>query len=94
MKYTAFTFLRTSNYSKAKKWRTAVLNVHGSKCVLCGSYKLVECHHVEEKSSNPELQYEVDNGICLCYECHSKKHEYIEKYKSQRERRSNKIPEG
>lgn len=49
---------------------------------------MVECHHVVEKSVDDGKRFDVDNGICLCFDCHSKKHEYIDKYKYQRGRRA------
>jgi len=85
VKLSVFTFKRTKNCFKTKRWRKEVLERHNSRCVECGSYKLVECHHIKEKDRFPELQFDVDNGTCLCFKCHSSKHDYMDMYKHQRD---------
>lgn len=43
---------------------------------MCGSKKMLEAHHIKEKVNFPELEYDVDNGICLCHDCHKKTDNY------------------
>lgn len=85
MRPMAFRF-RGRNTLMYKNWRRRVLEKHKSRCAECGSYNLVECHHIKQYISNPELQLDVDNGICLCFDCHSKKHDFMEKYAHERNR--------
>lgn len=76
-----------------RDWRKAVLEKHGSRCAECGSYYMVECHHIEPWEEKPELRFLIKNGICLCFSCHAKKHlfmkdgEYLKKAERQRRRR-------
>lgn len=64
---------KTTEY---KEWRRAVLDRHGSKCVMCGSYKQVICHHLKNWEDYPDLRHDPDNGIVLCWECHEREHDY------------------
>ena len=38
----------------------------GNKCVVCGSTKFVQAHHVFPKERYPELRLTLENGISLC----------------------------
>lgn len=51
-----------------KNWRNAVLKRDGNKCVICGGY-FPSCHHIIPKQFK-EFKYDVNNGICLCYNHH------------------------
>jgi hypothetical protein len=55
-----------------KKWRKSVYRRDGFKCVICGESHTLEAHHILPKRTNPELVFNVDNGITLC----KKHHEY------------------
>lgn len=64
-------------------WRISVIR-RDKVCQCCGSHKRRQAHHIEDGSHNPELRFEVDNGITLCWGCHSQfhtnyKHSYREK---------------
>ncbi len=58
-----------------KEWRLKVLERDGNKCRLCLSDKELEVHHVVPLrwlvEDDYEL-YEVENGVVVCLECHSK----------------------
>ena len=45
------------------------------KCVVCGTTYDLHAHHIKPKSSNPELAFDISNGITLCYRCHKVEHE-------------------
>lgn len=36
------------------------------KCRICGSTERLAAHHLEDGSNNPELRYELSNGVSLC----------------------------
>ena len=56
------------------KFRRDVLERDGYACVCCGYDDLLEVHHLEGATENPELMAVVDNGVTLCKYCHSKFH--------------------
>jgi hypothetical protein len=54
------------------KWRNSVGNRDKLTCQCCGvKTKKVEAHHLFSFIQYEELRYKVDNGICLCRECHN-----------------------
>lgn len=69
-----------------KQWHKAVCERDGYKCTSCkrdysSEYYFQEdvnqyvCgHHVKSQKAHPELVEEVSNGVCVCFECHTKIH--------------------
>ena len=58
-----------------KQFRLEVLSRDEFTCVSCEQVGgLLEVHHLKKKVKYPELACDVDNGITLCYECHTKVH--------------------
>ena len=52
-------------------WRNKVLKRDNFTCKICDKqcfFPIV--HHIKNNSVFPELQYDVNNGITLCYDCH------------------------
>jgi hypothetical protein len=39
----------------------------GRNAMVCGD-------HIKTQGSSPELKLETDNGRCICFSCHSKRH--------------------
>lgn len=39
-------------------------------CSACGSVKMLNVHHIEPYSDNPERELDKNNLICLCFSCH------------------------
>ena len=63
---------------KQREW---VRSRDGRKCVLCGSTKRLECHHVVpysvavyELNWTPERANNPDNLVMLCQQCHTITH--------------------
>jgi len=54
-------------------WRVSVIR-RDKVCQCCGSSKSRQAHHIEDGSHNPDLRFKVDNGITLCWACHSQLH--------------------
>lgn len=54
-------------------WRALVIRRDG-KCIICGSMKRRQAHHINNGAHHPEERYDVDNGVTLCSECHSQYH--------------------
>lgn len=58
--------------SKYIKWRNDVFLRDKYTCQCC--YKIggkLNAHHIENFSSNEELRFDINNGITLCFNCHS-----------------------
>lgn len=54
-----------------KIWREAVFARDDWTCNQCnkrGGY--MEAHHIKKFSTNPELRFDIDNGLTLCKPCH------------------------
>lgn len=52
------------------KWARIVKEMAGNKCVICGATGRLESHHIIPRSLAPNLENDIDNGICLCHTCH------------------------
>jgi hypothetical protein len=48
-----------------KIWRSLVLARDGNKCVICGSEKFLNAHHLIPRECKP-LRHYVPNGITIC----------------------------
>lgn len=58
--------------SKAnQKWRHTVLERDNYMCQCCGEQEHLEVHHIENFSKKKGKRFDVNNGITLCYRCHS-----------------------
>jgi len=60
-------------FKRSRKWpkvRKSFVKNH-PECAACGREKGLECHHIRDFSSYPELELEPDNLIVLCGKtCH------------------------
>lgn len=54
------------------RWREAVLERDGHRCVRCGSVEWLEADHIVLKTEDPSLAYVLLNGRTLCRKCHVK----------------------
>lgn len=59
-----------------KQWATKIKERDDYTCKICGNdnKQVLEAHHIKHKSKFPELQFDYDNGITLCLNCHSEQH--------------------
>lgn len=60
---------KTREYTE---WRSEVLKRDDYTCQFC--FKKggkLQAHHIENYSSQKELRFVVENGICLCENCHN-----------------------
>lgn len=55
-----------------RQWREAVFKRDNLKCVECGNSGKLNSHHIEPIRENIEKFYDMNNGITLCENCHSK----------------------
>ncbi|MDR2150111.1 MAG: HNH endonuclease [Spirochaetaceae bacterium] len=74
-----------------RKWRNAVFTRDYYTCQKCHREfpkEKLEAHHLKPFSMAPELQFDVDNGLTLCHDCHVKTDTYgrnKQKLKSKRQ---------
>ena len=56
-------------------WRARIIR-RDKKCIICGSIKNRQAHHIHDYSHYPELRYDENNGVCLCglKGCHTQFH--------------------
>ena len=57
------------NTREYRKWRIAVIR-RGKRCVVCGSIKHREAHHLNSAMYFKDERFDVDNGVTLCKHCH------------------------
>lgn len=54
-----------------KTWVNAVISRDGATCQHCGARNIeLHAHHIKSYRDHPELRFELNNGITLCYRCH------------------------
>lgn len=61
------------NTREYRIWRAKVIR-RDKRCVICGSIKERVAHHLDHASYFPDERFDVNNGVCLCNECHIQFH--------------------
>lgn len=59
------------------EWAIIVKTLAGYRCERCGKYvkgKDANAHHLIPRWFMPQLSLDVNNGICLCSDCHKSIH--------------------
>lgn len=67
--------VRQRNSVEYSEWRKAVFKRDNYTCCIC--HKVggrLNAHHIKHWATNPELRFDVNNGITLCSECHKEIH--------------------
>ena len=54
-------------------WRAQVIR-RDTKCVVCGTLKNHQAHHINHSRYFPELRFNPENGVVLCEVCHRQFH--------------------
>lgn len=71
------------------EWRRLVFARDKYVCQECGAghttQNPIHAHHIIPFSESIEFAFDVDNGVTLCKQCHSRKHKGIKKTKGHRE---------
>lgn len=64
------------NGSETAVWRKAVFERDNYTCQDCGDNRggNLNAHHFKSFAEYPELRFDVDNGLTLCEDCHTKIH--------------------
>ena len=68
-------------WRKTKEYRHWRINVikRDKCCMICGSKKKRQAHHLKNGNNHPKYRFDVDNGITLCYDCHRNFHTNFKK---------------
>ena len=69
------------------RWRRAVFSRDEYTCRSCGKTlpaEELEAHHIKPYSVAPELQFDINNGLTLCHNCHVKTDSYGRPSKKER----------
>ncbi len=54
-----------------KKWRQEIYRRANYICQMCGCKDVkFHAHHVYSQHRHPHLKYVLENGLCLCGQCH------------------------
>lgn len=53
------------------KWVNAVIGRDNATCQKCGAKEIeLHAHHIKSYKDHPDLRFDLDNGITLCFKCH------------------------
>ena len=66
------------SFENKKKWlrlKEEIYNERGRECEICGSQIGLNVHHILPRSEYPSLNFDKENLIILCKDCHKKMHE-------------------
>ena len=56
---------------RVRKWANSVTS---GACERCGSSERLEAHHIIKWADYPQGRIDLNNGECLCHDCHTKEH--------------------
>jgi len=56
------------------EWRDMIIELDDHKCQKCGATENLEAHHIKGVIQFPMLANDLDNGICVCHDCHKNIH--------------------
>lgn len=77
-------FERKDDYGYIR-WAQEVKRRDHFTCVICGRKGVaLNSHHLNAWADYPAERYDMDNGVCLCQDCHNEFHEIYGKGKNTR----------
>lgn len=65
---------------KSLAWRNQVLLRDDFECKKCKTSWSLEAHHIYSYKHEPDLRYDINNGITLCFDCHKQFHKLFGVY--------------
>ena len=69
-----------------RRWKVRVVR-RDKRCLICGSIKNRNAHHVNHATYFIDQRFDEDNGICLCRNCHTNFHcNYLRSFRVKCER--------
>lgn len=70
-----------------RSWAKFIKRKDNFQCQKCG-YDIIDgltSHHIQPLHTHPELAHDINNGICLCYNCHAIFHNIYGKKQQNKE---------
>ena len=61
------------NSREYRVWRAEVIRRDGA-CIICDSRKNRHAHHIDSALYFIDKRFDIDNGVCLCANCHIQYH--------------------
>ena len=68
--------------SQLRKWSLGVRRAAFFRCDVCGykhawhrKRRELHAHHLRDKSTYPNDALDLDNGVCVCEDCHDRFHD-------------------
>lgn len=55
---------------KLKKICSQLVIARDKKCLRCGKTERLAAAHIKSVGAYPNMRFDIDNMICLCYRCH------------------------
>lgn len=74
------------NDSRVREWTKKVLSK--GKCEKCGATENLEAHHIIKWADYPKGRIDLNNGMCLCHECHTEEHKNDQSYHMMKSKES------
>jgi len=66
---------KTNRRGPHASWVRKVLSRDKATCQRCGVNGVeMHAHHIKSYAEHPELRFDVDNGVTLCFRCHWEEH--------------------
>lgn len=60
--------------SETKVWSREVMKKCNFKCVICSTNKKLQSHHLDGWNWCVNKRFDINNGVCMCLDCHNKFH--------------------
>ncbi len=67
-----------SYFTRFKSWANFVKDIYEGSCAKCGAKEDLHAHHIVPKRVDQTLANDLNNGMCLCRECHYEIHRLLE----------------
>ena len=63
---------------RVREWTKAVTSK--GCCEKCGATEHLEAHHIIKWADYPKGRIDINNGMCLCHDCHTEQHRNDQSY--------------
>ena len=68
--------------SEYRLWRREIKRLFHKQCAICKVTSKLHAHHIVPKVVAPERILDLNNGICVCQNCHKELHALLKKDQS------------
>ena len=71
--------------ARVRYWKKEILK--RGACESCGAKTQLEAHHVIKWAEYPKGRADLNNGMCLCHDCHTEAHRFDKSYHMMKAKR-------